>query len=465
MFAQDSELRLIKEKRAHDILFVIDMTAHSAIDYAQREGLNFVIVNILPSVIFNQNIPQFIARFPFTTTSFTKLTSIYQEEGISKYLLTRLYEEIYIQGRLLLQGIKSVGELNSIRRAHNMSEKYEILFTSSEKIFIHFTSPGVLDYSYPIAHNNRFVGYKSTAKKNHKLIGKPNLFSDKLGEENFVLYEKNKDDNLSDQEMTRWLDEKLERNISIVYIAFGTKLEFSNEHMTTILNFTIRTDENIHVICVHEGYSDLKLPESMAKKVLFQTWVNQGLILSHPSIVAFVTHAGCHSLVEAIDNQVPVLTFPIFGDQFANSIRCEDFGLGFVISEDIFERNEKSFSKSLKSVISSKMEIKKRMREIKRNNLNAAKLSISTIQSLGDSLSNISELLSNNVLTAGEIVIEVAFDNFDRHTRDISTLLPWYIQLNIPLLFILSLLIPLLSITFQYCCFLTTRRRNSNKQL
>ncbi|EFC37629.1 UDP-glucose:solanidine glucosyltransferase [Naegleria gruberi] len=461
MFEQDSEMRSIKEERPEDILFVIDMTAHSAVDYVQREGFNFVIVNIMPSVIFNHHTPQYIGRFPFTTTSLAKLERIYREEGIFKYLLTRLYEEVYIQGQIILQGIKSIQELNSDRRANNMTEKNEILFTTSEKTFIHFTAPGVLDYSYAISHNNRFVGYKAKSKKDHKLVGKPKLF-DNLGESNFTMFNE-KNDNLMDDEMVAWLDDQLERKFSIVYVAFGTKLEISHEHITTILNFIVKSDENIRVICVHEGHAKLNLSESVSSKILFQTWVNQELILSHSATSVFVTHAGAHSLFEAVDNQVPILTFPIFADQFSNSVRSEDLGFGFDISEDIYNRDEKSFVKSMKTVLRDRMEIKKRMREIMRINQNAAKLSISTIQSFGESFKNVTEIVSNNVLTAGEIIIDVAFDHLDEHLRDVSTKLSWYIQLNIPLIFVSSIALSLLFLTFR-CCFGRIKIENMKKK-
>ena len=72
-------------------------------------------------------------------------------------------------------------------------------------------------------------------------------------------------------------------------------------------------------------------------------WLPQNDLLAHKDIRAFVSHVGHNSLYESAYHGVPVVAFPLFGDQQANAKKVEHIGLGLAVHhrstnvEQVFE--------------------------------------------------------------------------------------------------------------------------------
>ena len=76
------------------------------------------------------------------------------------------------------------------------------------------------------------------------------------------------------------------------------------------------------------------------ENVLLSKWVPQQDILAHPKLKVFITHSGQSSFQETLCHQKPVVSIPVFSDQFINTKEVErlKFGIGIAYVDLNFER-------------------------------------------------------------------------------------------------------------------------------
>ncbi|KAF3614854.1 hypothetical protein FXO38_35446 [Capsicum annuum] len=63
-----------------------------------------------------------------------------------------------------------------------------------------------------------------------------------------------------------------------------------------------------------EGFEE----RTKGKRLIIRGWAPQVLILDHKSVGAFVTHYGWNSTLEGVSAEVPMVTWPMFAEQFFN---------------------------------------------------------------------------------------------------------------------------------------------------
>nr|XP_057937451.1 UDP-glucuronosyltransferase-like isoform X1 [Doryrhamphus excisus] len=68
-------------------------------------------------------------------------------------------------------------------------------------------------------------------------------------------------------------------------------------------------------------------PQNVPKNVKLMKWLPQNDLLAHPKAKAFLTHGGTHGVYEGVCNAVPMLMFPLFGDQGDNVHRLVAHGV------------------------------------------------------------------------------------------------------------------------------------------
>lgn len=121
-----------------------------------------------------------------------------------------------------------------------------------------------------------------------------------------------------------WLDSK--KPNSVVYVCHGSMGTFSpvQLHDTAVgleasgqdFIWVVRRGQN------QEGNEEW-LPEGFeertkGKGLIIRGWAPQVVILNHPAVGSFVTHCGWNSTLEGICAGVPMVTWPLFAEQFFN---------------------------------------------------------------------------------------------------------------------------------------------------
>ena len=79
-------------------------------------------------------------------------------------------------------------------------------------------------------------------------------------------------------------------------------------------------------------------------------WLPQNDLLAHKDIKAFVSHVGHNSLHESAYHGVPLVAFPLYGDQQANAKKAEHIGFGLAV--DYARTNAQQLFETIEHVIS-----------------------------------------------------------------------------------------------------------------
>ncbi|KAF7818687.1 UDP-glycosyltransferase 73C6-like [Senna tora] len=131
--------------------------------------------------------------------------------------------------------------------------------------------------------------------------------------------------NTCTNECMEWLD--LQKPKSVVYACLGSVCNVTSSQLIQ-LGLALEESNRPFIWVVREGSEteDLKSwiredgfeERTKARGIVIIGWAPQVLILSHPAIGGFITHCGWNSTIEAICGGVPMVTWPLFGDQFFN---------------------------------------------------------------------------------------------------------------------------------------------------
>lgn len=85
------------------------------------------------------------------------------------------------------------------------------------------------------------------------------------------------------------------------------------------------------------------------QNILLTKWLPQNDLLAHPQTKLFITHCGNSGQYESLYHAIPMIGFPIFGDQPYNCNRMKVKGYG--ISMDMYNYNVEELVKNIEKVI------------------------------------------------------------------------------------------------------------------
>ncbi|QCE08689.1 UDP-glucosyl transferase 73C [Vigna unguiculata] len=121
-----------------------------------------------------------------------------------------------------------------------------------------------------------------------------------------------------------WLNSK--KKGSVVYVCFGSMNNFSGTQIREIAHgledcghdfmWVVRKIDEDESRAVVEEFE--KRVEASEKGYLIWGWAPQLLILEHPAVGGVVTHCGMNTVIETVDAGLPMVTWPLFAEQFFN---------------------------------------------------------------------------------------------------------------------------------------------------
>ncbi|KAA8545847.1 hypothetical protein F0562_020702 [Nyssa sinensis] len=136
--------------------------------------------------------------------------------------------------------------------------------------------------------------------------------------------ERGKKASIEKEKCLKWLNSK--QPDSVLYVCFGSVTKFTSAQLLEIavgleasgqqFIWVVRKgrDEEESEKWLLEGFKE----RMKGKGLIIRGWAPQILILEHEAVGGFVTHCGWNSTMEGVCAGVPMVTWPVFAEQFHN---------------------------------------------------------------------------------------------------------------------------------------------------
>ncbi|KAF9598282.1 hypothetical protein IFM89_026520 [Coptis chinensis] len=135
--------------------------------------------------------------------------------------------------------------------------------------------------------------------------------------------QRGKKSSINEHDCMSWLDSK--KPNTVIYVSFGSVSSFGTAQLHEIA-MGLEASEVPFIWVVRMGKNkenDQFLPEGFEERIagkglIIKDWAPQVLILDHPAVGGFMTHCGWNSILEGVSAGIPLITWPVFAEQFNN---------------------------------------------------------------------------------------------------------------------------------------------------
>ncbi|KAK7395036.1 hypothetical protein VNO78_15578 [Psophocarpus tetragonolobus] len=236
-------------------------------------------------------------------------------------------------------------------------------------------------------------------------IGPVSAWVNKDDEQN--VNREHKEDLPEEAEWLKWLNSK--QNESVLYVSFGSLTRLSDaqlvelaiglEHSGHSFIWVVRKkdgDENVDIF-LKDFEQRMK---ECNKGYIIRNWAPQLLILDHHAVGGILTHCGWNSILESLNVGLPMITWPMFSEQFYNEKLLVDV---LKIGVPVGAKENKFWASTGKDSVVGREEIakavvqlmgKEESRELKRRARKLGDASKKTIEEGGSSYNNLMQLLN-----------------------------------------------------------------------
>ncbi|KAJ3685186.1 hypothetical protein LUZ61_014350 [Rhynchospora tenuis] len=121
--------------------------------------------------------------------------------------------------------------------------------------------------------------------------------------------------NSGSKELMNWLDSKHPK--SVLYVSFGTLMNLSIAQLREVVVALEMCQQDFILVANGVSVEEILKGDS-TRGLIISGWVPQVLVLNHHAVGGFLTHCGWNSTMEAITAGIPLITWPMFSDQFYN---------------------------------------------------------------------------------------------------------------------------------------------------
>ncbi|XP_051165585.1 UDP-glucosyltransferase 2-like [Leptopilina boulardi] len=147
-------------------------------------------------------------------------------------------------------------------------------------------------------------------------------------------------------ELQKWLDEAKH---GFIYVSFGSMVRLETFPKKTLDIFYSSFKKLSPVRFLMKIAKKEELPPGLPDNVKTYHWLPQIQILKHKNVKGFVSHGGLLSTIESIYYAVPIIGFPLFGDQNFNMRNYEKRKIAVTLNYDSF--TEKQLDEALNKIL------------------------------------------------------------------------------------------------------------------